>query len=86
MPRYFFHVHDVEQGFDPDGVELRDADEAHSEAVVAAGEILKDIDGKMNSGKWGMRVVDEAGETVSEIQISVDKKNRRPSRSKAAEG
>ena len=58
MPKFFFSI----DGEQPDilGVELPDAHAARSEAIRAAGEILRDIDGAFKGREWVMRVDDEA--------------------------
>ena len=71
MPRYFFHVHDGQDTPDEDGVELSGPDEAKGQAVIFAGEALRDKDGAFwNSGEWRMVVVDEAGATVCTLAFS----------------
>ena len=67
MPRYFFHVNDGVQQINRDGNELHGPEKAHSEAVIAAGDMLKDIDGHFTNGNWSMRVLDDAGTVVSDI-------------------
>jgi hypothetical protein len=42
MPRYYFHVEDHHTDIDEVGTELPDLEAARSEAVRAAGEILRD--------------------------------------------
>jgi hypothetical protein len=42
MPRYYFHVEDSHTEIDEVGVELPNLEAARNEAVVAAGEILRD--------------------------------------------
>ena len=42
MPRYYFHVHDGHEVPDEDGVDLSDDDDARTQAVIAAGEALRD--------------------------------------------
>jgi hypothetical protein len=42
MPRYFFHVRESVDSIDNEGTAFPGPDEARSEAVVAAGEMLKD--------------------------------------------
>ena len=56
MPRYFFNV----DGEPPDseGLELPDSDAARAEAIRAAGEMLRDIDGAFDGGEWVMRVTE----------------------------
>ena len=74
MPHYFFHVHDGVQQLDREGVDLSRHAEAHSQAVVTAGEMMKDVDGHFTRGNWSMRVLDETGEVVSDILIAVKRK------------
>jgi hypothetical protein len=50
---------------DEDGIEMPDADKACAQAVVAAGEALRDQGRKFwNSGDWLMEVIDETGAPV----------------------
>jgi hypothetical protein len=71
MPRYFFHVRDSSEHIDEDGVELPSLDEARSQAVVAAGEALRDLDGKFWNGEdWRMWVNDETGATVCTLRFT----------------
>ena len=73
MPRYFFHIQDGQSLSDQDGVELRGIDEVRNQAVVAAGEALRDQGGKFwNHGQWLMQVVDENGETVCRLRFSAE--------------
>ena len=77
MPRYFFHVHDSEEIIDHIGTELANPDEANAQAVTAAGEALRDSDGKFwNSGEWRMRVTDESGATVCSLRFSGERAHR----------
>jgi hypothetical protein len=71
MPLYFFHVFDGEDLPDLEGTELPDDDAAKSEAIVAAGGMLKDLGGDFWSGEdWTMRVDRAAGGTVCELRFS----------------
>jgi hypothetical protein len=71
MPRYFFHVFDGTDSPDRDGVEYADHGEARTQAVVACGEALKDLDGAFwEKGEWRMRVVDEKGAPVCALTLS----------------
>ena len=76
MPRFFFHVHNGVQHIDREGMDLHGPATAHSEAVVAAGDMLRDVDGHFENGIWSMRVLDGNGDMVSDIAIVV--KRRRP--------
>ena len=69
MPRFFFHI-DSERP-DREGVELPDRKKARSEAIRAAGEILRDIDGHLTAKDWVMVVKDESGEFVLELRFSI---------------
>jgi hypothetical protein len=75
MPRYYFHVEDDRTTFDNVGVELRDIEAAHKEAVTAAGEILRNGAGaSLWTGKpWRMWVTDQPdgrGETFFALHFS----------------
>ncbi len=43
MARYFFHIHDGVDLLDDEGAELRNDEAAKSEAVYAAGSMLRDM-------------------------------------------
>jgi hypothetical protein len=73
MPRYFFNI-DAEQP-DQDGVELADCNAARSEAVKAAGEILRDLDGAFPQRDWIMHVEDDLGGVVLELRFSVKERS-----------
>lgn len=45
MPRYFFHVREGRDIPDTEGTELSGPEEARKQAVTAAAEALKDLDG-----------------------------------------
>lgn len=71
MPRYFFHVRDSDEFIDDTGTEFPGADEARAQAVVAAGEMLRDLGPRFwNSGGWQMHVVDENGAGVCSLTFS----------------
>lgn len=74
MPRYFFNVHDGADILDDEGVELAGADEARAQAVVSAGEMLKDHGPKFwNHGEWRMVVLDESGATVCALRFEAER-------------
>jgi hypothetical protein len=50
MPRFFFNVRGGRDFPDAEGVEFADASAACGEAVTLAGEILRDVNGKMSEG------------------------------------
>jgi hypothetical protein len=73
MPRYFFHVQDGERIPDEEGLVLPGPDAARKEAVVAAGEMLKDSAAKVWTGEdWRMWVVDEAGKPVCALRFTAE--------------
>jgi hypothetical protein len=73
VPRYFFHVHDSVDMIDRVGNELSGPEEAHTEAVVAAGEMLRDVGGRFwKHREWRMWVTDEAGATVCALRFSAE--------------
>ncbi|MBZ9676867.1 DUF6894 family protein [Mesorhizobium sp. ES1-1] len=61
MPRYHFHVDDGTLLADNEGTELPDLQAARAEAVSAAGELLRDLDGALWEGDktWIMHVTDQ---------------------------
>ena len=72
MSRYFFHVDD-EQVTDAEGTELPSAERAYSEAIIIAGEILRDKGRASWTGRsWQMRVTNEAGATLYKLRFTVD--------------
>jgi hypothetical protein len=73
MARYFFNVHDGKHLPDDQGVELADRDEAHRQAIVTTGEILRESGRKFLRGDIGeMHVTDESGATVCRLRFSAD--------------
>ena len=72
MPRFFFHVIGGRGFPDAKGVEFTDASAACGEAVTLAGEILRDLNGKMSEGgDWRLDVTDAAGDPVGSLRFSV---------------
>jgi len=69
MPRFFFNI-DSERP-DTEGVELPDRKKVRGEAIRAAGEMLRDIDGHLSAKDWIMVVKDESGDFVLELRFSV---------------
>jgi hypothetical protein len=73
LPRYFFHLRDSSEFIDHEGVDLPSIDEARAQAVVAAGEALRDLDGRFwQSGEWRMWVTNENGATVFTLKFSAE--------------
>ncbi|KJC47743.1 hypothetical protein UB31_18510 [Bradyrhizobium sp. LTSP849] len=75
MPRYFFNVHNLGPDTDVQGEDLPDDEAAWREATVYAGELFKDVDGKLRPGQeWTLEVTDEAGNSIFNIHISTKNK------------
>ena len=70
LPRYHFNVHDGVDLPDPEGSEFPDRDAAWSEAVRCCGEMLKDVDGRLErNAEWRMDVTDEDGQAVFTLRF-----------------
>ena len=76
---YFFHVHDSVDIIDQEGTEFPSLEEARGEAVVTAGEILRDVGRKFwDRPEWRIWVTDEAGETVCALKFSGERPEPQP--------
>ncbi len=71
MPRYFFNIEGgLHPAPDEEGILLPSPDEARAQAATAAGEMLKDLDGRFwDDSEWQMHVTDEQGVTVCILAI-----------------
>ena len=72
MPKFFFNISSERP--DTVGLELPDRKTARGEAIRAAGEILRDIDGALSTQEWFMIVSEESGDYVLELRFSVREK------------
>jgi len=64
-PRFFFHLHDGQDLPDHEGTECKDPAEAHTQAVMTSGALLRDLGGRFwDSPDWEMNVTDEQGNSV----------------------
>jgi hypothetical protein len=76
MPLYFFNVDHDPSGRRPlspdrDGTDLANPRAARDEAIVFAGEMLRDLARAFwNGGDWRLRVTDEDGATVCTLRFS----------------
>ena len=70
MPHYFFHVRDRRDLPDEDGADLPDMQAVRGEAIRAAGEMVRDLDGAFTGEEWTMEVTDEAGRPVLTLRCS----------------
>jgi hypothetical protein len=72
MPRYLFWISgESRESF---SVDLPGRKSVRGEAIRAAGEILRDIDGALSGREWRMLVKDESGEEVLELIFSIKEK------------
>lgn len=72
MPKFFFSSRDsVGSYLDQDGTDLPGAKEAHTQAVVLAGELIKDLAlSHQDDTLLAVWVTDDAGQTVCSIDFS----------------
>jgi hypothetical protein len=71
MPRFFFNVRDGVDLPDEEGMELPGPDRARSQAIVTAGEMMRDKGRELWPGtEWSMQVTDERGDTVCILKFS----------------
>jgi hypothetical protein len=74
MPRYFFHVRNIPPAQDAIGEELPNDEAAWHQVTTLAGEIFRDIDGKLRPGQeWGLEVTEQGGAPLFQINISTRK-------------
>jgi hypothetical protein len=72
MPRFYFNVRDGSQLSHTDNVgeELAGADVAWTLAITYAGEILRDLDGKLKpEADWRLEVTNESGRRVCSVFV-----------------
>ena len=70
MPKYFFNVRHERSNVDTEGEELQDKHAAWHEATLIAGELLRDIDGKLKPGQdLQLEVTDEFRNRLYMIRI-----------------
>ena len=71
MPLYFFHIHQAAPDFDTVGEELPDCRAAWREARMTAGQMLQDLDARVQPGHiWRMEVTDEFANPLYSININ----------------
>jgi hypothetical protein len=71
MPRYFFNIDGFPTLTDEKGEELRDHDMAWREAVITAGEVLRDMGNRLRpEQEWRLQVVDEQRQPLYVIYVS----------------
>ena len=70
MPRYFFNLEGLPDPDDRIGTVLKGPEQARAEAVIAAGEMLKDTNARFwNAPEWRLHVTDEQGATVCVLTV-----------------
>ena len=73
MPRYFFHILDGTAAVDHVGLVFPSEDEARSEALRGAGEMLNDQEMTLWLGDtWSMSVASEDARILFTIKFSID--------------
>jgi hypothetical protein len=71
LPRFYFHVRDGSEFIDDEGQELPNLDEAREQAVIAAGEAIRDLGKRFWAGEeWRMDVTDESGAIVCSLTFT----------------
>jgi hypothetical protein len=71
MSRYYFNILNTSPSIIDDvGEELPDNEAAWRQATLTAGEIFKDVDGRLRPGQeWSLEVSDEARKPLYSIRI-----------------
>ncbi len=73
MSRFFFHTSYKQFSADDEGVELADRRAAWKQATIAAGQILRDIDGELTPGReWRMDVTDDKRNILFSLKFSAE--------------
>jgi hypothetical protein len=71
MPQYFFDVNGDGVPDSDKGQTLANDDAAWHEATLVAGEIFKDVDGKLKPGEgWKLEVQDEKRRRLFSINVT----------------
>ena len=72
MPRYHFNIHDGIRGRDADGLEFATWQDARSEAVRYAGEVLTEDSKRVALDEdWRMEVTDDVGLVLFSLDFCV---------------
>ena len=67
VQRFFFDIRDSGTTVDAEGIELATVEEARAEAVMAAGEMLRERGLSFWGAKWEMTVRSEDGQIVCRL-------------------
>ncbi len=77
MPKCFFNTHHDVSHTDYDGEEFADKYAAWAEATRMAGEIIKDIDGRLRPGHdWKLEVEDEFKNVIWALHVKAEQRSR----------
>lgn len=73
MPRYFFDIDDHKHDVDDEGTELADDDEARIQAVIFAGDYLRDHPGMVWDGtRFSVAVRDEGDAVLLNVIVTAN--------------
>ena len=73
LPRFFFNVSDGADLLDDEGIVLPNVAAARSQAMITAGELLRERGRRFWTGvDWRMTVRDEAGATVCSLRFMAE--------------
>ena len=73
MPHYFFNTFDGRDFVYSEGEELADKHAAWAEATRTAGEILRDLDGRLKVGStWRLEVTDQFRNPIFVIHVHAE--------------
>lgn len=77
MPRYFFNLDDHHHDVDHEGTELVSAEEARVQAVIFAGDYLREHPKLVWDGsRFSVAVLDEAGTMLLTVVVTVENPSR----------
>lgn len=72
MPHFHFNVFDGVTVLDAEGVELASLDEARTEAIALAGQMLKDYPERVRSDEeWRIEVINDTGLLLFRLDFTV---------------
>ena len=71
MPRYFFDIHNHERYVDEEGTELANANDARQQAVIFAGDYLREHPTLVCGGsRFRVTVRDERGTILLDVMVT----------------
>lgn len=71
MPRYFFDIDNHERYVDDEGTDLANADEARMQAVIFAGDYLREHPALVRNGsRFSVAVRDEGGTILLNVEVT----------------